>query len=128
MAASASKSNDMPRRRFRRKAARALARIQNTEPKQASGVQVLDNRFDENYRPDSAEALAGRERYIVELHTFATRPLDSDNTFAKVLIDQLRYHGLIPEDNPYEARVVVYQYRVRKKTEEGTKMIIKKLF
>lgn len=126
--ASESNHNDMPRRRFRRKAARSVAGIQDSKSQPASGVQVLDNRFDENYIPSGAQALAGSERYIVELHTFATRPLDSDNTFSKVLVDQLRYHGLIPEDNPYEARVIVYQYKVRKKTDEGTKLVIKKLF
>lgn len=78
--------------------------------------------------PASAREVSGCAQYNIHIHTFATRPLDSDNTYAKILVDQLRYHHLIPEDKPYVAQVFVRQFKVSKKIEEGTKIIIERKF
>ena len=48
--------------------------------------------------------------------------LDLDNAFggAKFLIDQLRYCGLIPGDNPQEIQIEFRQTRTQHKNEAGT--------
>jgi hypothetical protein len=69
------------------------------------------------------EAVEGR--IIVRITVRKCRALqDADNTMVKPLVDQLRYGGIIPEDNPGVIKLEVEQVRVKTKGEEGTEVIV----
>ena len=70
-----------------------------------------------------------RERSFVRITRYSCRPLDIDN-FAggcKPLIDQLRYAGIIRDDNPEAIQVEFLQFKVAHKAQERTEVEIKQL-
>ncbi len=123
-----SNSNDMPRRTKRGKAIRALAGLEGAFVEPVNRMPDVDLRGREDWVPDGAQEVTGREQYRVEYHLFQTRPTDTENPYTKAMTDQLRYHGLIPGDSPYQVKVVVRQFKVKHKNQEGTKIVIIKLY
>ena len=117
----------MSRRRYSRKAFGTLAGLQHAIPQSVGGVPLPDFRRDEEGGPEGSSELTGRERYRVEYHVFKTRPLDSDNLYVKALTDELRYHKLIPEDDPATAGIFVRQWKVKHRNQEGTRIVIRKI-
>lgn len=85
----------------------------------------MDVRSCEEWCPIGSTPLTGGEKYTVEYHLFQVYPTDSENPYTKALTDQLRYHGIIPDDNPYAVRVVIHLHKVAHKVDEGTKLIIR---
>lgn len=85
----------------------------------------MDVRCSEGFSPVGSTPLTGGEKYTVEYHLYQVAPTDTENPYTKALTDQLRYHGLIPDDNPYAVRVMIHLHKVRHKTDEGTKLIIR---
>lgn len=70
-----------------------------------------------------------RERSFVRIARYSCRPLDIDN-FAggcKPIIDQLRYAGIIRDDNPEAIQVEFLQFKVAHKAQERTEIEIKQL-
>jgi hypothetical protein len=68
------------------------------------------------------------KRISLRITRYATRLLDEDNLAgAKLAIDQLRYAGIIPNDDPGSTKIILDQIKVKNKTEERTEIEIKKL-
>jgi Holliday junction resolvase RusA-like endonuclease len=69
-----------------------------------------------------------KERIVLRVTRYATRLLDEDNLAgAKLLVDQLRYAGIIPNDDPQCLKIILDQIKVKHKTEERTEIEIKEL-
>jgi hypothetical protein len=117
----------MSNRRKLRETLSALAGLQHAEPESSGGVSPDDFRWHEDGCPEGATEVTGQERYRVEIILFKTRPLDSDNPYVKALVDELRYHKLIPDDNVYSLRTFVRQFKVKHRHQEGTKLIIRQI-
>jgi hypothetical protein len=117
----------MPRSSHRGEAAGALAQLPGAQPEPPDRVPPDDFRLTEDGNPAGATDLSGLARYRVEFVLYTTRPQDSDNHFIKPFVDQLRYHNLIPNDEPYSVKASARQVRVLHRCEEGTKIIIRKL-
>ena len=67
-----------------------------------------------------------KERIVLRITRYATRLLDEDNLAgAKLLVDQLRYAGIIPNDDPQCLKIILDQIKVKHKTEERTEIEIK---
>jgi hypothetical protein len=67
-----------------------------------------------------------KERIVLRVTRYATRLLDEDNLArAKLLVDQLRYAGIIPNDDPQCLKIILDQIKVKHKTEERTEVEIK---
>lgn len=64
-----------------------------------------------------------RQKYAVIVTDYRTRLCDDDNLCAKFHIDWLRHAGLLPNDCPQIARLVVRQALAEKA--EGTKTVIR---
>jgi len=62
-----------------------------------------------------------RGRFIVRITRKAVSLLDADNFHGgcKPLIDQLRYHGLISNDDPASAEFIFIQQKVHSRAEQG---------
>lgn len=59
---------------------------------------------------------------LVRIKSSRVRLLDEDNLIAKFHIDALRYAGILLGDDPSQARILVWQEKVAKKTEEKTEI------
>jgi hypothetical protein len=69
-----------------------------------------------------------KKRISLRITRYATRLLDEDNlSGAKLAIDQLRYAGIIPNDDPESTKIILDQIKVKHKTEERTEIEIKEL-
>jgi hypothetical protein len=69
-----------------------------------------------------------KKRISLRITRYATRLLDEDNLAgAKLAIDQLRYAGIIPNDDPGSTKIILDQIKVKNKTEERTEIEIKEL-
>ena len=69
-----------------------------------------------------------KKRISLRITRYATRLLDEDNlSGAKLAIDQLRYAGIIPNDDPESTKIIIDQIKVKHKTEERTEIEIKEL-
>ena len=77
--------------------------------------------------PNTDKAQKGsKERIVLRITRYATRLLDEDNLAgAKLLVDQLRYAGIIPNDDPQCLKIILDQIKVKHKTEERTEVEIK---
>jgi len=77
--------------------------------------------------PNTNKAQKGsKERIVLRITRYATRLLDEDNLAgAKLLVDQLRYAGIIPNDDPQCLKIILDQIKVKHKTEERTEVEIK---
>lgn len=64
------------------------------------------------------------QRIILRIICHRVRLQDEDNSLFKPLVDQLRYAGLIPEDDPATIKLETDQIRVKTKKEEGTEILI----
>ena len=53
------------------------------------------------------------DRFLVRIVTVRKRLLDEDNICEKFAVDQLRYFGLIPNDNPAVTKIEVSQRKCR---------------
>jgi hypothetical protein len=90
-------------------------RVSHAQPQPAAG-SALD-------APAQGKEKSGR-RITVRVTRYARKLLDADN-FAggcKPIIDQLRYTGHIPDDNPAAIKLEFEQEKVRTKKEEGTRI------
>lgn len=78
---------------------------------------------------DSSKTQKGsRTRLALRITRYATRLLDEDNLAgAKLLVDQMRYAGILPDDDPGSTKIILDQIKVSKKTEERTEISIKQL-
>ena len=69
-----------------------------------------------------------KKRISLRITRYATRLLDEDNLGgSKLLTDQLRYAGIIPNDDPESTKIILDQIKVKHKTEERTEIEIKEL-
>lgn len=70
-----------------------------------------------------------RPRFGVRIVRFGTRLLDVDNLAGgcKPLVDQLRYCGLIPDDDPGAITLTFAQEQVQKKSEIRTEITIERI-
>lgn len=69
-----------------------------------------------------------KKRISLRITRYATRLLDEDNLAgSKLLTDQLRYAGIIPNDDPESTKIILDQIKVKHKTEERTEIEIKEL-
>ena len=67
-----------------------------------------------------------KKRISLRITRYATRLLDEDNlSGAKLTIDQLRYAGIIPNDDPESTKIILDQIKVKNKKEERTEIEIK---
>lgn len=62
------------------------------------------------------------QRIIVRITSRRVSLQDPDNELVKPLVDQLRYAGIIPEDNSATIKLETDQIRVGTKKEEGTEV------
>ena len=79
--------------------------------------------------PNTNKAQKGsKKRISLRITRYATRLLDEDNLGgSKLLTDQLRYAGIIPNDDPESVKIILDQIKVKHKAEERTEIEIKKL-
>lgn len=66
-------------------------------------------------------------RFFVRVTSYRRRLLDEDNLCEKYVVDCCRYAGLLPGDDPSQARIVTTQEKVRSKEEERTEVVIDRL-
>jgi hypothetical protein len=65
-------------------------------------------------------------RITLRITRFATRLLDEDNLAgAKLLTDQLRYAGIIPNDDPESTKIILDQIKVPHQNQARTEIAIK---
>lgn len=62
------------------------------------------------------------QRIVVRITCRRVSLQDPDNALVKPLVDQLRYAGIIPEDDSKTIKLETDQIRVRTKKEEGTEI------
>lgn len=94
-------------------------RVSNPKPKPVAR-KTLPN-------TDKAQK-GGKKRISLRITRYATRLLDEDNLGgSKLLTDQLRYAGIIPNDDPGSTKIILDQIKVKHKTEERTEIEIKEL-
>ena len=68
----------------------------------------------------------GKRRITLHITRYATRLLDEDNLGgSKLLTDQLRYAGIIPNDDPGSTKIILDQIKVPHKAQERTEIEIK---
>lgn len=92
-------------------------RVSNPKPKPVTRKTLQDT--------DKAQK-GSKERIVLRITRYATRLLDEDNLAgAKLLVDQLRYAGIIPNDDPQCLKIILDQIKVKYKTEERTEVEIK---
>lgn len=74
------------------------------------------------------EAKAGDPRkFFIRVTSYRCRLLDEDNLAEKYHVDCCRYAGLLPGDDPAQARIVTTQEKVGSKAEERTEIVIELL-
>jgi len=67
-----------------------------------------------------------RKRITLRITRYSTKLLDEDNLAgAKLLIDQLRYAGVIPNDDPGSTKIILDQIKVSHQNEAKTEIEIK---
>lgn len=66
-------------------------------------------------------------KFLVRVTSFRRRLLDEDNLCEKYHVDCARYAGLLPGDDPSQARIETRQEKVRSKEEERTEIVIERL-
>ena len=94
-------------------------RVSDPKPQPIVRKELLDS---------SKPQKAGRTRLALRITRYATRLLDEDNlSGAKLLVDQMRYAGILPDDDPGSTKIILDQIKVSKKTEERTEISIKQL-
>jgi hypothetical protein len=94
-------------------------RVSNSKPKPVAR-KAFPN-------PNKAQERS-EKRISLRITRHATRLLDEDNLAgAKLAIDQLRYAGIIPNDDPGSTKIILDQIKVKNKTEERTEIEIKEL-
>lgn len=92
-------------------------RIPDTKPECLAGEKLLDSG-----KPQKKS----RKRITLRITRYATRLLDEDNLGgSKLLTDQLRYAGIIPNDDPGSTKIILDQIKVSTKAEERTEIEIK---
>lgn len=69
----------------------------------------------------------GRPSFRVSVCSIRTRLLDEDNLSEKYLVDQLRYFGLIPDDNPAQTTICSTQRKCGKGEPEHVEITIDRL-
>jgi len=84
-------------------------------------IKPLDN------APPNEEAV--KQRYRVSFTRYAIRLLDHDNFVGgcKGALDQLRYKGLIPDDDLKSIETHYYQVEVKTKQEQGTMIRVERI-
>ena len=77
-------------------------------------------------RPLAASAPQNRDtrKRLVRIKSFRVRLLDEDNLCAKFHVDSLRYAGLLPGDDPNQARIQVSQEKVAHRHQERTEIFV----
>lgn len=94
-------------------------RLRHAQPEQAPVLPPLGQNQDEE---------GGGGRFKVRIVRCGAKLLDPDNlSGAKLLIDQLRYAGLIPEDNPHAIELELCQVKTPKKEDRGTLIQVEQL-
>ena len=66
-------------------------------------------------------------KFLVRVTSFRRRLLDEDNLCEKYHIDCCRYAGLLPGDDPSQARIETRQEKVRSKADERTEIVIERI-
>jgi len=66
-------------------------------------------------------------RFFVRVTSFRRRLLDEDNLCGKYVVDCCRYAGLLPGDDPSQARIVTTQEKVSRKEDERTEIVIERM-
>jgi len=67
-----------------------------------------------------------RSRITLCITRYSTKLLDEDNLAgAKLLIDQLRYAGIIPNDDPESTKIILDQIKVPHQNQARTEIAIK---
>ena len=99
--------------------AAVASRVPNAKPQSIARQESLD--IDQ-------EKIRSKSRIRVCVTRFGRRLLDVDNLGgAKLVIDQLRYAKLIPDDSPEHIELELKQAKVKNKDKEGTEVIIEQL-
>lgn len=77
-------------------------------------------------RPLAASPPKDRDtrKRLVQLTSYRIRLLDEDNLCAKFHVDSLRYAGILPGDDPSQARIQTRQEKVAHKHQERTEIIV----
>lgn len=77
--------------------------------------------------PNTDKAQKGsKKRISLRITRYSTRLLDEDNLGgSKLLTDQLRYAGIIPNDDPGSTKIILDQIKVPHKAQERTEIEIK---
>jgi hypothetical protein len=96
------------------------ARLPDPKPQHPTGQTLV---------PSPCRKAKSCHRFEVRIERHASRLLDADN-FAggcKPLIDQLRYHGLISDDDPASLEVTYSQHRTKETGIKGMVVEIRQL-
>lgn len=105
----------------------SVGRLQSSESQSLLGQEFVGIHGGEKASAECAEVVTRKPRYRVEITLYRTRLIDADNAFVKPLIDQLRYHQIIPNDDPQSIELVVRQNKVAKVKFEGTGVCVTKI-
>ena len=94
--------------------------VSNSKPK-CNAKQTLE--------PLPQAKKGSKNRTHIRIARYSCRPLDCDNYAGgcKALIDELRYAGIIQDDDPETIQVEFIQFKVPHKTEERTEIEVKQL-
>jgi len=94
-------------------------RVSDSKPKLPAREKPLDS--------SSTQKKSGK-RIALRITRYATRLLDEDNLAgSKLLTDQLRYAGILPNDDPGSTKIILDQVKVPHKNQERTEVSIKEL-
>lgn len=70
---------------------------------------------------------ANSQCFIIRVEAVRQRLLDEDNSCEKFLVDQCRYFGLIPDDNPTLTKIEVSQRKCAEGEAEHVEITIERL-
>lgn len=94
--------------------------LPGAEPQPVSRSEQVGVQGREKARQAGLGKVPARPAYRVTLTLFRCNFIDPDNAFVKPLVDQLRYHRLIPNDDPETIELTVRQRKVAHRRDEGT--------
>jgi len=70
---------------------------------------------------------ADAAKFFVRVTSYRRRLLDEDNICEKFAVDCCRYAGVLPGDNPAQARIITTQEKAGSQEEERTEIIIERI-
>lgn len=103
------------------------AGLQGAVPKRPAGSDPLETPRGKTKGKNEPGVCAHQGRYKVVVVAYLQRLLDADNPCYKPIIDQLRYHGLIPNDDPASMVLETRQEKVKFKNQIRTEITIELL-